>query len=94
MWENAGDRSLWSRFLVLFVMKASRSGRASGDFFRDRFEAIIDMRHPLVRLGRLMTRWRKRMGRKRVGSEEVETLLKATVAGALSSERVTPSQGG
>ncbi len=38
----------------VFVMKPSRPGRASGDFFCDRLDAIIDMRHPLVRLGRLM----------------------------------------
>ena len=35
-------------------MKPSRPGRASGDFFRDRLDAIIDMRHPLVRLAGLI----------------------------------------
>ena len=35
-------------------MNPARPGRASGDFFRDRLDAIIDMRHPLVRLAGLM----------------------------------------
>jgi IS5 family transposase len=38
----------------VFLMKPSRPGRASGDLFRERLDAIIDMRHPLVRLGELM----------------------------------------
>lgn len=38
----------------VFLMKPARPGRASGDLFRERLDAIIDMRHPLVRLGALM----------------------------------------
>ena len=34
----------------VFLMKPTRPGRASGDLFRERLDAIIDMRHPLVRL--------------------------------------------
>ena len=35
-------------------MKPARPGRASGDLFRERLEAIIDMGHGLVRLAALM----------------------------------------
>ena len=35
-------------------MKPARPGRASDDLFRERLDAIIDMRHPLVRLAGLM----------------------------------------
>ncbi len=38
----------------VFLMKPARPGRASGDLFRERLDAIIDMRHPLVRLAGLM----------------------------------------
>ena len=38
----------------VFLMKPARPGCASGDFFRERLDAIIDMRHPLVRLGEVM----------------------------------------
>ncbi len=34
----------------VFLMKPARPGRASGDLFRERLDAIVDMRHPLVRL--------------------------------------------
>ena len=35
-------------------MKPARPGRASGDLFCERLDAIIDMGHPLVRLGGLL----------------------------------------
>ena len=37
-----------------FPMKPARPGRASGDLFRERLDAMIDMRHPLVRLAGLV----------------------------------------
>ncbi len=35
-------------------MKPSKLSRRSGDLFRERLDAIIDMGHPLVQLGELV----------------------------------------
>ncbi len=36
-----------------FAMKSSKPSRRGGDLFRERLDAIIDMGHPMVRLGEL-----------------------------------------
>ncbi len=38
-------------------MQPSKQSRGGGDFFRERLDAIIDLRHPLVRLAGLVP-WR------------------------------------
>jgi IS5 family transposase len=153
------ETDVWSHNFWCFSMEPSKQSRGGSDFFRERLDAIIDLRHPLVRLaglvpwrdfdetfgrfykpvGRaakptrlmvglhylkhtydlsdeetverwvenpywqyfcgfeffqhappidpsLMTRWRKR-----VGPDEMDRVLKATVEMALASDTVKPS---
>jgi hypothetical protein len=50
MLQNAGNQCLKVRFLVFFPMEPSKQSRGRKDLFRERLDAIIDLKHPLVRL--------------------------------------------